>query len=557
MIKIKKPFNLKQYLTFLTAVILVGFVALVGFEKIYFEFKLVNQNKQITQLEQVNATLVEQSNGLTNLIATQQRLISNLNIKKTELEQEFNKANEDSALVEASIADLLELNDLLQKQIADLNRQLLSNLVVDNEGQDIKLLNELNLDYDALISQTRTQIDYYNEEINSYINLNLQLANSNFELFNLIDDLKTEIVSKQVDRKILVDDFDNINSIKEELTVEITAIKDDILEIDLEEIDNEQLKEKLENFFNQYQTLLDSEQDFLLKIFEIDQEISSLQEISASLEDDYQTLLKSNADLLEAITIFTVQRDSQLARLIELDDEINKINDDILNLELFVANNTFNVSLNDINYVSQVSIKANAMIRLASGNIDLSDNKYGSGIVIDAKPGSSSLDSEFYILTNYETIASHISNSDTIYVFNYFFNIYTGAVLLHYDSKFALLSIEAPINTFIAVSLFDASDEEADYQISASELVFSISSQARHINALRVGRVAEVIYDEEIAIEIESFTHNAFLIGQALKGGAILNKNYKLIGFNYFGIDNKAYSIEQISKFLLTFEEGE
>jgi hypothetical protein len=31
MIKIKKPFNLKQYLTFLTAVILVGFVALVGF----------------------------------------------------------------------------------------------------------------------------------------------------------------------------------------------------------------------------------------------------------------------------------------------------------------------------------------------------------------------------------------------------------------------------------------------------------------------------------------------------------------------------------------------
>ena len=536
----KKQLSLKQYLTFFAAFIFISLITLIGGEKIYLEVKLYNQGTQISLLEQVNLDLKQQETRLNTLLIQQNTIINDLNRSKNALDLEFSQVIEQTKSIEASLASLLEVSQELEKEIEDLNKKLVSNLIIDNRGQEVRTLNELNLDYDALIAQTRNQISFYQQGISTYTALNQQLTTNNNSLLALIASLNTQISDKQELLDGLVDDLATLNEEITTISLSIATKELEILAIDLTTISDSDLKTKLTNLKNTYDDLLIDKKDVSDEIGDAQAEVTRLQNITVGLQTQYDGLLAANELLALSVELLEEQVADQVARLTQLDQQIVQVNNDILNLELFVTNNALNVSLNDINYVSQVSVKANAMIRLST---TITDNNYGSGIVIDTKPGSTSQVNRFFILTNYETVAGHISNSSIpIYVYNYFFNRYDGGSVVYHDgSKFALISVEAPLNTFIAISL-----ASANYEVSANELVFSISSQARYINALRVGRVESKLVENDLDI----FTHNAFLIGQSLKGGAILNQDYQIIGLNFNTLTNKAYSIEEIDKFL-------
>ena len=536
----KKQLSLKQYLTFFAAFIFISLITLIGGEKIYLEVKLYNQGTQISLLEQVNLDLKQQETRLNTLLIQQNSIINNLNRSKNALDLEFSQVIEQTKSIEASLASLLEVSQELEKEIEDLNKKLVSNLIIDNRGQEVRTLNELNLDYDALIAQTRNQISFYQQGISTYTALNQQLTTNNNALLALIASLNTQISDKEGLLDGLVDDLAALNQEITTISLSIATKELEILAIDLTTISDSDLKTKLTNLKNTYDDLLIDKKDVSDEIGDAEAEVTRLQNITVGLQTQYDGLLAANELLALSVELLEEQVADQVARLTQLDQQIVQVNNDILNLELFVTNNALNVSLNDINYVSQVSVKANAMIRLST---TITDNNYGSGIVIDTKPGSTSQVNRFFILTNYETVAGHISNSSIpIYVYNYFFNRYDGGSVVYHDgSKFALIAVEAPLNTFIAISL-----ASADYEVSANELVFSISSQARYINALRVGRVESKLVENDLDI----FTHNAFLIGQSLNGGAILNQDYQIIGLNFNTLTNKAYSIEEIDKFL-------
>jgi predicted nucleic acid-binding Zn-ribbon protein len=539
----KKQLSLKQYLTFFAAFIFISLITLIGGEKIYLEVKLYNQGTQISLLEQVNLDLKQQETSLNTLLNQQNSIINNLNRSKNSLDLEFSQVIEQTKSIEASLASLLEVSQELEKEIEDLNKKLVSNLIIDKRSQEVRTLNELNLDYDALIAQTRNQISFYQQGISTYTALNQQLTTNNNALLTLIASLNTQISDKQGLLDDLADDLAALNQEITTISLSIATKELEILSIDLEAISDSELqeiKETLTVLKKTYDDLLNDKKDVSDKIVVAEAEVTRLQNITVGLQTQYDGLLAANELLALSVELLEEQVADQVARLTQLDQQIVQVNNDILNLELFVTNNALNVSLNDINYVSQVSVKANAMIRLST---TITDNNYGSGIVIDTKPGSTSQVNKFFILTNYETVAGHISNSSIpIYVYNYFFNRYDGGSVVYHDgSKFALIAVEAPLNTFIAISL-----ASANYEVSANELVFSISSQARYINALRVGRVESKLVENNLDI----FTHNAFLIGQSLNGGAILNQDYQIIGLNFNTLTNKAYSIEEIDKFL-------
>ena len=536
----KKQLSLKQYLTFFAAFIFISLITLIGGEKIYLEVKLYNQGTKISLLEQVNLDLKQQETRLNTLLIQQNTIINDLNRSKNALDLEFSQVIEQTKSIEASLASLLEVSQELEKEIEDLNKKLVSNLIIDNRGQEVRTLNELNLDYDALIAQTRNQISFYQQGISTYTALNQQLTTNNNALLALIASLNTQISDKQGLLDGLVDDLASLNQEITTISLSIATKELEILATDLTTISDSDLKTKLTNLKNTYDDLLIDKKDVSDEIGVAQAEVTRLQNITVGLQTQYDGLLAANELLALSVELLEEQVADQVARLTQLDQQIVQVNNDILNLELFVTNNALNVSLNDINYVSQVSVKANAMIRLST---TITDNNYGSGIVIDTKPGSTSQVNRFFILTNYETVAGHISNSSIpIYVYNYFFNRYDGGSVVYHDgSKFALIAVEAPLNTFVAIPL-----ASANYEVSANELVFSISSQARYINALRVGRVESKLVENNLDI----FTHNAFLIGQSLKGGAILNQDYQIIGLNFNTLTNKAYSIEEIDKFL-------
>jgi len=536
----KKQLSLKQYLTFFAAFIFISFTTLIVGEKIYLELKLNNQVTKISLLEQVNLELKVEESRLNTLILEQNSLINNLKLSKTKLDQEYNLVIESTKSIETSLSRLLENSQELEKEIEDLNKKLVSNLIIDNRGSEVTTLNNLNLDYDALIAQSRSQISFYQQQIITYTSLNQQLTVSNNALTTLIADLTLQITNKQSLYDGLISQQTTLNQDIVTLNLDINDLENQILTTNLSAIEDEALRTKLSELKQTYDGLVVNKTNLNKSISDTLIQITNLQNITLVLQAQYDGLLVSNALLAASIVLLEEEVADQVIRLTELDQQIAQINNDILNLELFVTNNAFNVSLNDINYVSQVSLKANAMIRLST---TISDNNYGSGIVIKTNPGSTSQVNQFYILTNFETVASHISNNSIpIYVYNYFFNRYDGGSIVYHDgSKFALIVVEAPLNTFVAVPL-----ASANYEISANELVFSLSSQARYINALRVGRVATKLVEDNLDI----FTHNAFLIGQNLNGGALLNQDYELIGFNFHTLTNKAYSIKQIDSFL-------
>jgi hypothetical protein len=537
----KKQLSLKQYLTFFAAFIFISLTTLIGGEKIYLELKLYNQSSQISLLEQVNLDLKQQETKLNTLIVQQNSIINNLNLSKSKLDLEFSKVSEETKAIEANLASLLEVSQELEKEITELNKKLVSNLIIDSQTQEARTLNDLDLDYDALIAETRTRIGFYQQEIIAYTSLNQIITNSNNQLLLFINDLNLTISEKETEYDNLLVEIDELNEIIEALNQEIFDEENFILSFDLESLDAGQEKDELVSLFDDYQERLLDKSNLIDQIDEKLIEKDSLIEARESLQLQYDDLLAANELLASSIDLLQEQIDEQVSHIALLDQQITQANNDILNLELFVANTAFNVSLNDINYVSQVSVKANVMIKLSTL---ISDARYGSGIVIDVKPGSSSELNRFYILTNFETVAEHIIDSIPIYVYNYFFNRYDEGSVIFNDDKFALILVEAPINTFIAIPL-----ASANYQVNVSELVFSLSSQAHHINALRVGRVETKLVEGENDLDI--FTHNAFLIGQNLRGGAILNQDYEIIGFNFYTLTNKAYSIIEISEFLL------
>jgi predicted nucleic acid-binding Zn-ribbon protein len=290
----KKQLSLKQYLTFFAAFIFISLITLIGGEKIYLEVKLYNQGTQISLLEQVNLDLKQQETRLNTLLIQQNTIINDLNRSKNALDLEFSQVIEQTKSIEASLASLLEVSQELEKEIEDLNKKLVSNLIIDNRGQEVRTLNELNLDYDALIAQTRNQISFYQQGISTYTALNQQLTTNNNSLLALIASLNTQISDKQELLDGLVDDLATLNEEITTISLSIATKELEILAIDLTTISDSDLKTKLTNLKNTYDDLLIDKKDVSDEIGDAQAEVTRLQNITVGLQTQYDGLLAAN-----------------------------------------------------------------------------------------------------------------------------------------------------------------------------------------------------------------------------------------------------------------------
>jgi chromosome segregation ATPase len=518
----------KRLILILSAALLTPLVGATSFyvgEQLILTNTINKQNQTILELQTSNLELSTQKDSVNNLIVSRNNIISSLTNQIVAVKSAYDNLIIEKDQISEELKSLERITEELANNVKELNRQLLIS-IQSGSINDVKTLNELNLDYDALIAQTNQQISFYTQEIASLTSLNSTLTTTINSLSTLIDEIEARIFNKL---EIINDNDDSI-----------TILNQEVGEL------SEELLIKLEDFvIDQDSDVANEYRDKLLTIADLSIEKNSLEfEIDELLEEkdllliEYDTLVDISELIKANIDLLNEEVAGQEELIDQLNAQIGQVELDILNLELFVQNNAYNVSLNDINYISQVSIKANVMVRLT---LTLDDN-YGGGVVFKVEPGTTNENRYFYILTNFETIENYVNEVyDNIYIFNYYFNGYQANLIRH-DNNFGLLRVLAPLNTFLSIPL-----AELDYEYNVSQLVFSMSSQAQQVNALRVGRVSQLNLENQT---LTSFDHNAFLIGQLLRGGALINEDYQLIGFNFSGSSSSAYPINLISAFL-------
>ena len=170
----------------------------------------------------------------------------------------------------------------------------------------------------------------------------------------------------------------------------------------------------------------------------------------------------------------------------------------------------------------------------------------GSGFVIKES------DQYYFILTNNHVVHSDISaDKETIYVYDYDMNQYTGTVLFS-SEKYDMAVVRINKNTsFTELKVMELSNENP----KVNDEVIAIGQPQGQLNSISIGNIRNYVNISSVNYKV--IYHSAW-IDHGNSGGMLLDINLKVVGINTWGGSNNSYSnheslaspVDKIKEFL-------